>query len=400
MKRVILLVADGVGCGEAADAAAYGDSGAHTLGNLARAVDGLALPNLQALGLGNVAQVQGVAPSREPGGAYGRMQEASVGKDTITGHWEMAGLLTDKALPTYPHGFPPEILAPFERAAGRGVLGNKPASGTEIIEELGLEHLTTGKLIVYTSADSVFQIAAHTDVVPIGTLYRICEAAREICNSVGLGRVIARPFVGEPGSFKRTYARKDWPLLPLAPTLLENVSGAGKAVVSIGKISDIFGGKGVTTAIHTEGNNDGFEKTLQALDAYPEGLIFVNLVDFDMLYGHRNNCEGFKQALERFDAWIPLLRDKLLETDLVLITADHGNDPTFSGTDHTREDVPLLAFGPQVLPVDLGVRSSFSDVGQTTAQALGVESLAHGKSFLADIMSDAALDPSPPQTGS
>jgi phosphopentomutase len=384
---MVILVADGVGCGGAEDAETYGDVGADTLGHLSAAVGGLALPHLGALGIGHVTRVVGVPAAAAPGGAVGVMREASAGKDTITGHWEMAGVVTARAFPTFPDGFPPEITAPLEAAAGRALLGNKPASGTAIIDELGPAHLQSGALILYTSADSVLQIAAHEQVVPLDELYRICVEARRIADRHRIGRVIARPFVGQPGAFKRTYNRKDWPLECPEETLLDRVSASGAEVVGVGKISDIFGGRGVTRSLHSEGNVDGLRLTLEALRALQRGLLFVNLVDFDMLYGHRNDCSGFGAALEAFDAWIPALQAELGRDDIVFITADHGNDPTTPGTDHTRERVPLLAFGPAVRPAPLGVRASFCDLGQTVAEALALSPLARGASFLGQIRS-------------
>jgi phosphopentomutase len=383
--RTIILVADGVGCGGAPDAAAYGDAGADTLGNLARRMGGLSLPHLGALGLGRLTAIAGVPPEPSPRGAWGALTEASAGKDTITGHWEMAGLVTTQAMATFPQGFPPAITDELSRAAGRALLGNKTASGTAIIEELGPEHLRTGALIVYTSADSVLQIAAHEEVVPLAELYRICEAARIIADRERIGRVIARPFVGQPGAFRRTYNRRDFALVPPAPTLCDVVTGAGVPVVGVGKIWDIFAGRGVPTTIHSEGNDDGMRLTLEALASLTHGLLFVNLVDFDMTYGHRNDCPGFARALESLDAWLPRLEAELRPDDVVFITADHGNDPTKTGTDHTRERVPVLAFGPRVTVRNLGVRSSFCDLGQTVAEALGVPRLALGTSFWRDI---------------
>jgi phosphopentomutase len=381
-RRAIVVVADGVGCGGARDAAAYGDTGADTLGNLSRAVGGLRLPNLASLGLGRLTAIAGVAPVSAPRGAWGAMAEASVGKDTITGHWEMAGLITTRAMATYPHGFPPEITEPLRAAAGRGLLGNRPASGTVIIDELGPQHLATGDLILYTSADSVLQIAAHEAVVPLAELYRICEAARVIADRAQIGRVIARPFVGAPGAFRRTYNRRDYALVPPAPTLLDRLRGADVPVIGLGKISDIFAGRGLSRSIHSEGNEDGMRLALEALVELPRGLLFVNLVDFDMLYGHRNDAPGFAHALSAFDDWLPALEGALGPGDVVFITADHGNDPTTPGTDHTRERVPLLALGPGVRPAPLETRTSFCDLGQTIAEAFGIPPLDHGDSFL------------------
>jgi phosphopentomutase len=388
-KRAIILVADGVGCGGAPDAAEYGDAGADTLGNLARAAGGLALPNLQALGLGNLTAIAGVREAAAPRAAWGVMREASAGKDTITGHWEMAGLITRTAMATFPNGFPREITAPLQTAAGRGLLGKKPASGTTIIDELGPQHLATGDLILYTSADSVLQIAAHEEIIPLPELYRICEAAREIADRHHIGRVIARPFVGTVGAFRRTYNRRDFSLVPPAPTLLDHIRDAGQSVVGVGKISDIFAGRGLSFSLHSEGNTDGMHLTLEALATLDRGLLFVNLVDFDMVYGHRNDEAGFARALGDFDRWLPELEAALRPEDVAFITADHGNDPTTPGTDHTREQVPLLAFGPGVHPARLGTRASFCDMGQTIAEGLGVAPLLNGDSFLAALRGPA-----------
>lgn len=386
-RRAIIIVADGVGCGHAPDAAAYGDTGADTLGNLARAVGGLSLPTLEALGLGHLTSIDGVAAARSPGAAYGVMQETSAGKDTITGHWEMAGLVTETALATFPHGFPPDIVASLRAAAGRELIGNKAASGTAIIDELGREHIRTGALILYTSADSVLQIAAHEEVVPLPELYRICEAARALADRHRIGRVIARPFVGKPGAFRRTYNRRDFSLAPPAPTLLDALTADGQEVVGVGKIADIFAGRGVSRSLHSEGNADGMRLTLEALPLLGRGLLFANLVDFDMLYGHRNDVAGFARALVELDGWLPALASSLGQGDIAFLTADHGNDPTTPGTDHTRERVPLLAFGPAVRrPVPLGVRASFCDLGQTVAAWLRAPPLARGTSFLRELV--------------
>ncbi len=386
IRRAIVLVADGVGCGGAPDAAAYGDEGADTLGNLARFMGSLALPHLEALGLGQTTSIAGVPPRVNPAGAHGAMIQASAGKDTITGHWEMAGLVTDQASPTFPQGFPPEITSALSAAAGRGLLGNKPASGTAIVDELGEQHLATGDLILYTSADSVMQIAAHERIVPLPELDAICRQARAIADRYRIGRVISRPFVGEPGRFRRTYNRRDYSLLPPSPTLCDAVVAAGLPMVGLGKISDIFAGQGVSRSIHSEGNLDGFRLTLEALASLDSGMLFANFVDFDTLYGHRNDCDGFARALVELDAWLPSFRAALRPGDVAFITADHGNDPTTPGTDHTRERVPLLAFGPDVAPVALGDRSSFCDLGQTIAQGLGLPPLSRGASFLPQIV--------------
>jgi phosphopentomutase len=310
------------------------------------------------------------------------MREASAGKDTITGHWEMAGLVTTEAMATFPNGFPRAITDELRDVSGRGVLGNKTASGTAIIEELGPRHLATGDLILYTSADSVLQIAAHESIVPLEELYEICEKARVICDRNRIGRVIARPFIGSPGAFKRTYNRRDYALVPPEPTLVDVIAAAGLPTVGLGKISDIFAGRGVGESIHSEGNADGLRLTLEAMTRQARGLLFVNLVDFDMVYGHRNDVPGFARALGELDAWLPAFRAAMGPGDAAFITADHGNDPTTPGTDHTRERVPLLAFGPAVRPAPLGERASFCDLGQTIAAGLGVPALARGVSFL------------------
>jgi phosphopentomutase len=384
-RRIVIVVADGVGCGGADDAAAYGDAGADTLGHLAARVGGLRLPHLEALGLGDVTEIAGVPRRPDRRGAVGAMAEASAGKDTITGHWEMAGVVTTVPFATFPGGFPPLITGALSAVAGRALLGNKAASGTAIIDELGPTHLATGALILYTSADSVLQLAAHEEVVPVAELHRICEAARVIADQHRIGRVIARPFVGPPGAFRRTYNRKDWPAVCPEDTLLDRLTAGGVPVVGVGKIGDIYGGRGLSRSLHTEGNADGMRLTLEALSGLTRGLLFVNLVDFDMLFGHRNDCPGFAGALEELDRWLPALEGELRPGDLALLTADHGNDPTTPGTDHTRERVPLVAFGPGVRPVSLGVRRSFCDLGQTVAEALGISPLPRGESFLGAI---------------
>lgn len=382
LGRVALLVLDGCGCGAAEDASRYGDVGANTLGNLARRLGPLALPNLGRLGLGNLTPIEGVAPVANAEAAYGRMREASAGKDTTTGHWEMCGLRTDTAFPTFPDGFPADMLRRFSAETGRGVLGNKVASGTTILDELGAEHVRTGDLIVYTSADSVFQIAAHEEVVPIDELYKICEVARRLCDEKQIGRVIARPFVGAPGAWKRTYNRRDYSLPPPEPTVLNRLADAGVPVVGVGKISDIFAGSGVTESVHTEGNLDGLAATLTAFDKLDRGLVFTNLVDFDMLYGHRRDPVGFYKALGDFDQFLPSLLGRLREGDVVILTADHGNDPTFAGTDHTRELVPLIAATHKKSGAPLGERHGFFDIAATIADGFGVAPTAHGQSFL------------------
>jgi phosphopentomutase len=381
--RIIWIVLDSVGIGAMPDAAAFGDPpGADTLGNIAR-LRGLALPNLASLGLGNMKPLAGIAPVENPEGSFGRCRLASPGKDTTTGHWEMAGIHLDRPFPLYPHGFPPEIMQEFERRIGRGWLGNKAASGTEIIQELGGEHMRTGSPIVYTSADSVFQVAAHEEVIPLWELYKICETARDILRGPAeVGRVIARPFAGAPGHFARTANRHDYAVPPPAGMLLDRLADCGVLVVSVGKIFDVFLGRGIGESAKTRNNCDGMAKTLEAMESCESGLIFVNLVDFDQQYGHRNDVDGYGAALEEFDRWLPQFRAALLPGDLAIFTADHGCDPTVPGTDHTREYVPLLALGPHVKSgVDLGLRASLADIGQTVAANFGT-SIAHGASFL------------------
>jgi phosphopentomutase len=320
-----------------------------------------------------------------PRAAYGKMREASAGKDTTTGHWEMCGLQVSDPFPTFPNGFSPEMIARFSNEIGRGVLGNKVASGTAIIDELGPEHIRTGSVIVYTSADSVFQIAAHEEVVSLDELYRISEVARRLCDEVPIARVIARPFVGEPGHFRRTYNRRDFSMPPPGPTVLDAVVAAGMPVVGVGKIWDIFAGQGVTENVHSEGNKDGLERTLQAIDRVHEGMVFTNLVDFDMLYGHRRDPEGYYRALQEFDAFLPHLLERLGPRDLALFTADHGNDPTYTGTDHTREYVPLIAVGARAAGHDLGVRLGFYDIAQTIADGFALAPRPRGLSFLSAV---------------
>jgi phosphopentomutase len=367
------------------DAAKYGDAGSDTLGNIAR-VRGLKVPNLARLGLGNIKPLAGIAPASRPAGAFGRCTLASPGKDTTTGHWEMAGIHLEKPFPLYPHGFPREVMEEFERRIGRRSLGNKPASGTEIIKELGAEHMRTGSPIVYTSADSVFQVAAHEEVIPLAELYRICEIARQILRGPHeVGRVIARPFLGSPGQFTRTANRHDYAVPPPSGMLLDQLEASGVTVHSIGKISDVFLGRGIRRSDKTKNNADGMAKTLDATEQTREGLIFVNLVDFDQQYGHRNDVEGYGAALEQFDAWLPQLEKVLKPDDVAILTADHGCDPTTPSTDHSREYVPLLVSGPQAHGgIDLGLRGTLSDIGQTVAANFGTH-IARGTSFLREI---------------
>jgi len=383
--RVIWIVLDSVGIGEMPDAAAYGDKGSDTLGNIARQRH-LKLPNLCRLGLANIRPLTGLDPVESPAGAFGKCTLASPGKDTTTGHWEMAGIHLEKPFPLFPKGFPREVMEPFETRIGRHTLGNKAASGTEIIKELGEEHVRTGSPIVYTSADSVFQIAAHEEVIPLFELYKMCDTARDILRGpYEVGRVIARPFVGEPGAFTRTSNRHDYAVPPPKGMLLDQLQARGVEIYSVGKIFDVFLGRGIAEQVKTKTNADGMSKTLAAMDEVERGLIFVNLVDFDMLYGHRNDVEGYASALEEVDAWLPSLDAKLTADDLVILTADHGCDPTTPSTDHSREYVPLLAYGPQArAAVNLGVRGSLSDIGQTVAENFGTSILA-GASFLPEI---------------
>lgn len=383
VERVTLIVLDSVGCGDAPDAAKYGDEGANTLGNIGRAVGGLNLPNLGKLGLGNLVDIEGVPPVETAIGVYGRLTEISAGKDTTTGHWELSGVVLNQPFPTYPDGFPGDLIAEYEKRIGRETLGNIPASGTEIINDLGEAHMLTGKPIVYTSADSVFQVAAHEDVIPVAELYHICQIARDLLDGAhAVGRVIARPFIGTPGNFTRTEHRKDFSLEPSADTILDRVKAAGKEVMAVGKIEDIFAHRGLTASNHTGNNMAGVDATLGFLSTDKTGLIFVNLVDFDALYGHRNNPQGYAEALEAFDQRLPEILRYLRSNDILIITADHGNDPTTPGTDHTRERVPLLVCGEHIKHnFNLGTRDSFADVAATIAELLGVQWRGPGSSF-------------------
>ena len=381
-----MIVLDGVGIGALPDAAAYGDEGSNTLGNIARHVV-LQLPVLRSLGLDHVVPLGGAAPGR-PRGACGRMAGVSAGKDSVTGHWEMTGVVLDRPFPTFPSGFPPELIAEFERRIGRGTLGNVVASGTDVIDRLGPEHMQTGKPIVYTSPDSVFQIAAHEDVIPIMEQYRICEAAFDLVSrGAGVGRVIARPFVGTPGAFTRTANRHDYALDPTGDTLLDWLSRHDVPVISIGKISDLFAGRGITRSIPTSSDSDGLERLTAAMAETPAGLIFMNLVDFDAVYGHRNDVAGYAANLERFDDHLGRLLPTLRAQDLLVVTADHGNDPSTPSIDHSREYVPILLTGSRVRQgTDLGTRATFADLGQTIADNFGVGPLAHGTSFLENLV--------------
>ena len=383
-----MIVIDSVGCGELPDAASYGDQGSDTLGNIARQVP-LALPRLRALGLDKVANIgRDAASPNQPQGAYGRMAEASAGKDSVTGHWEMMGVVLDRPFPTFPSGFPAHVIEEFERRIGRATLGNVVASGTEIIERLGAEHVRTGKPIVYTSADSVFQIAAHESVIALEELYRICKIAFDlVCRGMGVARVIARPFIGAPGAFQRTANRHDYALEPMGETLLDLLTKNQIPVVAIGKVNDLFGGRGIERSFPTASDSQGMDRVVEALRDTPQGLVFANLVDSDTQYGHRNDVAGYAANLERFDERLATVLTRLQQSDLLVITGDHGNDPTTPSTDHSREYVPLLLAGPRVRAgADLGTRRTFADLGQTLAAALGVDPLTHGASFLGDIV--------------
>lgn len=387
-KRVHLVVLDSVGIGEAPDAEAFGDSGSDTLGHIAEAVGGLNMPNMEKLGLANIVPVKGLAASDMPAAFYGKLQEASVGKDTMTGHWEIMGLNIDTPFKVYPAGFPEELIKQLEEKTGRKVLGNKPASGTEILDELGQQHMETGAIIVYTSADPVLQIAAHEEIIPLEELYRICEIARELTLEPEylVGRVIARPFLGQPGAFKRTTNRHDYALAPFDRTVMNELKDSGKDVIAIGKIDDIYNGAGVTKSLRTKDNMDGMDKLVQVVGEDFHGLSFLNLVDFDALYGHRRDPQGYGDALEAFDVRLPEVLGKMKEDDLLILTADHGNDPTFPGTDHTREYVPLLAYSPRFTGGEqLETGKTFSDIGATIAENFSVVMPKFGKSFLAQL---------------
>ncbi|OFW15869.1 MAG: phosphopentomutase [Acidobacteria bacterium RIFCSPLOWO2_12_FULL_67_14] len=402
--RVILIVLDSVGIGELPDAAAYGDQGSNTLGHIARQTM-LRIPNLRSLGLdrlvalgeqertwggsrGEPTSISSRGPADAPRGAFGRMAEASPGKDSVTGHWELMGLVLDRPFTTFPSGFPADLIAEFERRIGRRILGNVGASGTEIIERLGAEHLRTGNPIVYTSADSVFQVAAHEAVIPVDDLYRMCETAFDLfVTGIGVARVIARPFIGAPGAFTRTANRRDYALEPTGDTLLDRLAAQQIPVVAIGKIHDLFGGRGIARALRSRSDSDGLDQLETAMADTPSGLIFVNLVDFDTVYGHRNDVDGYAENLERFDARLAGILPMLRRDDLLAVTADHGNDPSTPSTDHSREYVPVLLAGPQVLAgVNLGTRPTFADLGQTIADNFGVPRLAQGTSFLDDVL--------------
>ncbi|HSD30942.1 MAG TPA: phosphopentomutase [Gemmatimonadales bacterium] len=385
MRRAAIIVLDGVGIGAAPDQDAYGDVGSDTLGNVAQAVGGLRLPNLERLGLGLCRPLRGMARPAAPGAAHGVALPRSHGKDSTTGHWEICGVLLERAFRTYPEGFPVALLEEFSRRTGRGWLGNKAASGTAIIDELGAEHQRSGKWIVYTSADSVFQVAAHETTVPLAELYRACATARELLiGEHAVSRVIARPFEGTPGDYRRTARRKDFSIEPVGTTLLDRLAEAGLERVGIGKVDDLFAGRNIASE-HTPTNGDAYRLIERALDTLETGFIFVNVIEFDQTWGHRNDVPGFHQGLLELDAWIPRLEARMREDDLIIITADHGNDPTTPSTDHSREAVPVLALGPRVRPVSVGERATFADLGATVGEYFGVAPLVAGRSFLPEV---------------
>jgi phosphopentomutase len=384
-RRAAIIVLDGLGLGAAHDTAAYGDAGSDTLGNVLRAAGGLNLPSLEWLGLGNCAPLTGLPASPMPAAAFGTAEPASPGKDSTTGHWEICGVILERAFPTYPHGFPKDVIAAFASRTGRGVLGNKAASGTAILRELGAEHQATGEWIVYTSADSVFQVAAHEETVPLEELYRACAAAREILSGPhAVSRVIARPFRGAPGSYQRTPHRRDFSLEPSGVTLLDRLEAAGVPCVGVGKVDDLFAGRGITST-HTPTNADAYRLIGEALRTMERGFLFVNVIEFDQSWGHRNDIPGFVGGLRELDAALPRLLGGVREEDLIIFTADHGNDPTTPSTDHSRERVPVLVYGPRVRAVSVGERRTFADIGQTVAEFLGAGSLAAGRSFLHEV---------------
>lgn len=386
-KRITVIVLDGVGIGAAPDAADYGDEGTNSIANVAKVLGGIDLPNMQKLGLGNITEIAGVPTTDQPEGGYGKMQPLSAGKDTISGHWEMMGIYLPEPSPTYPNGFPDELMREFEAKIGRGTLANRPSSGTEIIKELGEEHVRTGKPIVYTSADSVFQIAAHEEVIPVPELYEICKIARELLKGKhAVGRVIARPFIGTSAdNFTRTDNRRDFSRTPDSDTVLDKLYAAGLDVWSVGKIDDIFVHRGINRKNHTLGNKESTEITIRLLEEDFTGLLFVNLIEFDMIFGHRNDPKGYYGALKAFDDAIPAIQQRLQEDDLVIVSADHGVDPTTKSTDHSREFVPLLVFGPRVKGVNLGTRKSFADVGATITENFKLKSPEIGTSFLSEL---------------
>lgn len=388
MRRAAVIVLDGLGCGASPDTATYGDEGSDTLGNVARAVGGLRLPHLEAAGLGLAAQVEGIRSDVRPSGAYGSMNSSSAGKDSTTGHWELCGLLLERPFPTYPNGFPADLLAEFSRRTGRGVLCNQAGSGTTVIEQFGEEHLATGKWIVYTSADSVFQVAAHEGIVPLSELYAACALARAVCTGEhAVSRVIARPFVGAPGAFRRTPNRKDLSIEPPGETLLDRLAARGIPRLGVGKVDDLFAGRAISST-HTPTNADAYRLIETGLRTMDRGFLFANVIEFDQTWGHRNDVPGFHRGLLELDAAWPGLLVPIRADDLIIFTADHGNDPTTPSTDHSREAVPVLVVGPKVRPVSLGRRKTFADVGQTVAEFFGMESLPAGTSFLNEVWRD------------
>ncbi|MDR5658169.1 phosphopentomutase [Serpentinicella sp. ANB-PHB4] len=388
INRVILFVMDSVGIGALPDALEFGDEGANTLGNIIKKENGINLKNLRELGIGNIDDFEFIKSVSNPIGCYGKAKELSNGKDTTTGHWELVGLPLEKPFRTFPNGFPKEIIDTFEKAIGRKVIGNIPASGTKIIEDLGQEHIMNGSPIIYTSADSVFQIAAHEDIISLEELYDMCRKARDIMlGDYAVARIIARPFIGAPGAFKRTPNRKDFSLDPFKDTILDKTVEAGLDVIGIGKINDIFNGKGITKYVPTKNNTEGITRTVEFIKADNKGIIFTNLVDFDSEYGHRRDVKGYRHALEQMDLRIPEILSALKDDDVIIFTADHGNDPTFKGTDHTREYIPVLIYGKKIKNnVNIGTRETFSDIGATISDLLGVSKLPHGNSFMTEII--------------
>lgn len=388
MSRVIWMVIDSVGIGALPDSQKFGDVNVDTLGNIVRACKGIKIPNMIKLGLANIEGVDSLENIESPIGCYGRCSEVSKGKDTTTGHWEMTGVLVETPFKTFENGFPKDIIEEFERRSNRKVIGNKPASGTAILDELGEQHMNTGEVIVYTSADSVFQIAAHEEIVSLDELYKMCEIAREIMmGDNAVARIIARPFIGKPGAFERTSNRRDYSLSPFEDTVLDNIKNSNLDVIGVGKIEDIFNQQGITEAIHTHDNMDGVNQTINYMKKETKGLIFTNLVDFDSKYGHRRDVEGYKNALEEFDARIPEILENMNDDDVLIINSDHGNDPTYKGTDHTREYIPVLVYGKNLKSgLNLGTRNSFADIGATVADILNVEMPKHGQSFKKEIM--------------
>ena len=388
MSRVIWVIIDSVGIGELPDSKKFGDEGVNTLGNIVKAHNDIKIPNLINLGIGNIDGADFIEGIKSPIGTFGKCSEVSQGKDTTTGHWEMTGVLVETPFKTFENGFPKEIIDEFEKKTGRKVVGNKPASGTAILDEYGEHQMKTGDVIVYTSADSVFQIAAHEEIIPLDELYKMCEIAREIMmGDNAVARIIARPYIGEKvGAFTRTSNRRDYSLNPFEPTVLDNIKEAGLDVIGVGKIEDIFNGQGITEAIHTKDNMDGVDETINYIKKDNKGLIFTNLVDFDSKYGHRRDTKGYKEALEEFDARIPEIIDAMDDEDILIINSDHGNDPTYKGTDHTREYIPVLVYGKNIKEgLNLGIRNSFADIGATVADILNVKMTKNGTSFKTEI---------------